>query len=118
MIPKILHQIFIVANNKNDITFPSLWKKFTQKNVQLHPSWEYIYWNNDTLHTLVHTQYPHLQQYFTNNVPPVIQSDIGRYLILYHYGGWYCDFDYELWKTLDKWNIQRSCITIRTVYRN
>lgn len=101
MIPKILHQIFI-ANEKIK-TFPYEWKRFVKKAKSLHRDWEYILWDKKRLYHFIEEHYPQYQLYFTEHTPFVVQSDIGRYLILKHMGGWYFDCDYEIIQPLNVW---------------
>lgn len=102
MIPNILNQIFI--SNTNLLVPPRIWHNYTQTTRKLHTTWEYKFWDNARLKELVDSHYPHLKNYFVESIPAIIQSDIGRYLILKHEGGWYLDFDYEVFRPFNVWN--------------
>lgn len=108
MIPRIFHQIFISCP-KLPVP-PKICKKYIKKLKKLHPHWEYHYWDTNTLHSFIHTQYPAFSEYFSHAIPPVIQSDIGRYLILQYYGGWYLDLDYEFLRPIDVWNDKKNIV--------
>lgn len=101
-IPSVMHQIFI--SNDKIPKLPKQWKTYTKKAIALHPKWHYMYWDKNALYDFIGEHYQAFVPYFTDTVPVVIQADIGRYLILKHFGGWYFDYDYELVQSLDVWN--------------
>lgn len=110
MIPNILHQFFI--SNAKLHSIPTTWANFTKKTCRIHPIWEYKLWNNDYIKKITSHYYPHMTEYFTDNVLPVVQADIGRYLALKHFGGWYFDFDYELFRPLDSFRHKKIILPL------
>ena len=101
VIPDIIHQVFVSSDKLVD--FPKEWQRYAKQAQKLHPKWQYMYWDAKSLREFITKYYKKCLPYFENHIPAVVQSDIGRYLILHTYGGWYLDFDYELLKPLDIW---------------
>jgi hypothetical protein len=66
----------------------------------LNTGWEYIYHNREERADFVLTHYPHLYDSFSK-YPGMLQADVWRYCIVYHYGGVYADMDSVCVKPLD-----------------
>lgn len=86
IIPKKIHQIWLGS------PFPKEFKYITEKWIKLHPDWEYKLWTDKDVSDL----FPLYNQeiyYKSRNFGE--KSDILRYEILYRFGGFYVDIDYE-----------------------
>lgn len=95
-IQKIIHQIWINdthinKNNKKDV--PEKWKKSILRWKELHPTWKHVLWTDEDIINFLKQDFPNfLDTYY--NYPYLIQrADMVRYLILYRFGGVYCDLD-------------------------
>jgi mannosyltransferase OCH1-like enzyme len=90
-IPKIIHQVWSGIEDP----LPGSFKSLTETWKAHHPSWEYIFWDNEKMNEFIRKFYP---AYWTpyNEVKYNIQKwDLIRYLILCQFGGLYADVDYE-----------------------
>lgn len=105
MIPKILHQIFFKPTHIKMQSIPWQWKSFSTKSRKKLKQWQYFYWDYTKASAWLRKHYPELLYLFDNKqYSVVVQTDILRYLLLQHFGGWYIDFDYEITRSLDPWN--------------
>lgn len=92
-IPKIIHQIWI-----GDQPIPEHLKQYMATWQKLHPDWTYILWDNEKVAHL----FMHNRDLFEEAWNWSHKSDILRYELLYHFGGWYADVDFECLKPLDE----------------
>jgi len=84
LIPKIIHQLAppkLKTGNSH-----SNWQK-------KYPDYTCKLWNDSSLEHLVTTSYPWLLSAFKTFPYPIQRADVGRYLVLYHDGGFYADLD-------------------------
>jgi len=104
IIPKIIHQIYEdpAGPPANLLNVAESWK-------ENHPEWEYRFWDKKMINSFLETQCADFLQYY-NSFPFNVQRwDAIRYLILYHIGGLYVDFDYECIKPLDALLTESTC---------
>ena len=99
MIPHILHQ-----------TGPDVLPQWTQDYIvtlkHWHPNWQYRFWSDSDLYSLVQTDYSWLLPEY-NRCSKIGRSDLGRYCILHKHGGVYIDTDMFFLAALDQ-VIQRA----------
>ena len=96
-IPKIIHQIWLGSPLPAEcLELQNTWKKF-------HPDWEYHLWTDESIKNLPLINREIIEQ--TKNLGA--KSDILRYEILYQFGGFYVDTDFECLKPFD--DIHRLC---------
>lgn len=57
-----------------------------------HPNWQIRRWNDTTLWSCINSVFPELSVY-VRQMAPIVLSDVGRYCVLYKYGGFYLDSD-------------------------
>lgn len=95
-IPRIIHQIYEDPDGPpaNLLRIAESWK-------ESHPEWEYRFWNRQMMHDFLETTCPEFSEYYFAYPFNVQRWDAIRYLILYHIGGLYVDFDYECIRPLD-----------------
>lgn len=88
-IPKIIHQIWWQGIDK----LPDKYAKYSKSWVKYHPYWTITYWDKNNIYKLINTYYSNLLK-LINKYPYMIQKiDLAKYIILYHYGGFYIDMD-------------------------
>lgn len=95
-IPRIIHQtwhssIDTVPKEKGD---PYSW-------IELNPSWDYKFWSDETLRQFIQDKFPELLVTYDSYPNPVQRADLGRYCLLYHFGGIYTDIDTTCLQPLD-----------------
>jgi mannosyltransferase OCH1-like enzyme len=86
MIPKTLHQVWL---GKKPI--PKIFLKFKKKWRDLHPDWDYFFWNEEKLKS---TECWNLMKKCDTYSA---QSNVARIYAILNFGGVYADFDIE-WK--------------------
>lgn len=55
--------------------------------------WEYKYVSAEGRDSFVKSFFPEYYQYYSKIQHPIVQADFWRYLVLYEFGGMYCDID-------------------------
>lgn len=93
--PRIIHQTW-----KSD-SVPDEWRGYQESWRRHHPQWEYRLWTDAELRDLIASHHPEMLPRFDAYPLGVQRADVGRYVILKHYGGLYVDLDYECFKPLD-----------------
>lgn len=94
MVPKLIHQTWhsqVYEGTKGD---PASWKA-------QNPDWDYRLWTDDALDAFVAEHYPDFIDLFRGYPKPVFRADLGRYLLLHHFGGVYADIDTDCLRPLD-----------------
>lgn len=95
-IPAILHQTWKSADNiptKSQACMAS-WKK-------LNPTWEFRFYDDKACMDFVAAQYPQYLKTYQALELPVQRADLFRYMVIYHYGGFYADLDTTCRKTIE-----------------
>lgn len=89
-VPDYLHQIYypikspdLSKRNRNKL---QTWKDF-------HPGFKHVLWNETAVIELIKKDYPKLLPLYRSYGHWVQRIDVAKYVILYHYGGWYIDLD-------------------------
>ena len=95
-IPRIIHQIYEdpAGPSPDMLQMAETWKKKM-------PDWEYRFWDKQRMNDFMETVCPDFLFYYNSYPFDVQRWDAIRYLILYHIGGLYVDFDYECIQSLD-----------------
>lgn len=86
-IPKIIHQTWKTSD------IPEQWKTSTSEWKRLHPDWTYILWTDDMNDRYISKFYPEFIEIYRAYEYPIQRADFIRYIILYDFGGMYCDLD-------------------------
>jgi len=97
-IPRKLH--FTWKTDKLD-ELPELFRKIQLKWKMLNPGWEIKIWTDEECEKLVKDFYPEYFFFYSDFEVTAERSDIFRYLVLDHYGGYYADMDIEPLQPLD-----------------
>jgi mannosyltransferase OCH1-like enzyme len=95
-IPRIIHQIYEdpAGPSPELLQIAETWK-------EKMPDWEYWFWNRQKINDFLESTCSDFLSYYRSYPFNVQRWDAIRYLILYHIGGLYVDFDYECIYPLD-----------------
>lgn len=90
MIPELLHQI--IGENPNKVVQKCLnsWEVLKQVDFEI------VRWNDGSLEPFIEIHYPFAINCFKNARNYAERADIARYLLIYHFGGHYIDWDVQL----------------------
>jgi mannosyltransferase OCH1-like enzyme len=115
MIPKLIHQIWIQG-------IKELPKKLYDNHLLIkksNPLYEIKLWDNESISKLLKDKLPKLYYVYINcdklggfGSKFTCMSDIGRFAILYEYGGVYIDLDYECSIDISKLYNENDKITV------
>ncbi|KAK3577873.1 hypothetical protein CHS0354_021843 [Potamilus streckersoni] len=83
-----------------------------------HPSWQYIFWTDDSARCLVHNIHRYLLPTYDGYAENIRRADAIRYVILYEFGGVYADIDVESLRSLDPIIRKYSCILAQEPYEH
>jgi mannosyltransferase OCH1-like enzyme len=98
MIPKIIHQIWTQGCDK----VPEKYRKYQDK-WKNKSGYKYICWDDKSIKELIKKFDKSLLEVYNYFELPQQRSDLGRYIILYLFGGFYIDIDIEAGdKSLDE----------------
>lgn len=99
-IPKIIIQIW-VEKDDNPKPVSAEFKRYMDQFKKMNPDYQHMFFGKKEVESLLRTNYPQYWDTY-NRLPRFIQKmDFARYVILYHYGGFYFDLDVEPLKPLD-----------------
>jgi mannosyltransferase OCH1-like enzyme len=99
MIPRIIHQIWV-----GHYDVPAREKRIAEEIANKHPNYEYKLWTDNNLPVIpAHLQPVYDKMYSQRDY--VYCADMLRWLVVYQYGGWYLDIDWEYISNLDGMNI-------------
>ena len=97
-IPKVIHQIYY----QGEAAIPKDYLRYRQTVLDLHPNWEYYFWDEQQCRSFLQENYPWFLEVYDSYPTSFIQRcDAIRYFFLYHYGGFYIDMDIEFLKPMD-----------------
>jgi mannosyltransferase OCH1-like enzyme len=99
MIDKKIHQIWV-----GHYDIPAREKRIAEEVANQHPNYEYKLWTDNNLPVIpAHLQPVYDKMYSQRDY--VYCADMLRWLVVYQYGGWYLDIDWEYISNLDGMNI-------------
>ena len=94
-IPKVIHQLW------RSPQVPHRWRYTVASVKRYHPGWEYRLWTDYAMELHVRRQHPQLYPVYIGFNRNSMRVDIFRYLLMYDFGGLYCDLDYEFLRPYD-----------------
>jgi len=94
-IPKIIHQTWKTA------IVPTHWRPSQQAWKQLHTTWTYYFWTDETIAMFIQAYYPEHYTFFMQLEYPIQRVDLFRYFVLREFGGVYSDLDIMPVKSID-----------------
>ena len=96
---KIIHQIWFDFSNGR---FPSEKQITTDFIARTNPDYQYIFWDLDSALKLTKCYYPAYHDFLLQNTNRnIIKCDFFRYVLMYHFGGFYFDLDFVVLRSLD-----------------
>ncbi len=95
MIPRIIHQTW------KDQDVPERFLEAQRSWREVHPEWEYRFWTDEDLETLVRERAPELMLLHERYPEAIQRVDAARYVILREFGGAYIDLDVQCLRPLD-----------------
>ena len=90
MVPKIIHQIIGAKASPQIARCLASWYKL------LHYDFKIKIWDDAAIIKFIDENYSFALRAFTEARNYAERADIARYLIIYHYGGYYMDWDVEM----------------------
>lgn len=99
-IPKIIHRIWIPFNS-NNIVVPEIYQKFDIKLKELHPDYEFMEWDENSLDEFIKKHYPEFWPVFSSYDMKVKKHDAARYVLLHHFGGIFIQHSLLFQKPID-----------------
>lgn len=108
-IPKLIHQIHFGG-------VPRYLYKFTKEMASLrkhHKDWGYTLWTEKEANELILTKYAKYHNLF-ESLSIMEKSDFFRYLLMFEFGGVYCDLDVLFHRSIDSF-FTDSCVIDRLV---
>jgi len=100
MINKIIHQVWV-----GEYPMPSREKRISEEIRDKHTDYEYHLWTDSNLpHIPERLQEMYNVMYERKDY--VFCADIIRWLVVYQYGGWYLDIDWEYIQSLNSLNLE------------
>ena len=95
-IPKIIIQTWKTKKN-----IPTQLQQHSNKLKNLHPDYQYLFFSDYDIEHFLKLNYPDYYQTY-NQLPLKIQKiDFFRYVVVYHYGGFYFDLDMNVHDRID-----------------
>ena len=94
MIPRKIHQTWSDPVYTGEHGTPESWRMH-------NPGWEYRLWTDSDLEAFVAGTYPEFLELYLGYPNIVQRADLGRYLLLHHFGGVYADVDTDCLASLD-----------------
>lgn len=106
MVEKIIHQIWI-----GDFKMPLREAKLIKQLKELHPDYEHVLWTDNNVHLSalpdnVRTMY----DYFYNRKDYVFCADLMRIFVVWAFGGFYLDVDFDVKTRLDPFFENEGCL--------
>ena len=115
MIPKIVHNIWIQGYEN----MPEKEAQNLEKLKTLNPQYTFFFWDEIKIISLL-KKYPSLLNCYKklqqNNNTYQFRSDIARYVIMFEYGGIYCDLDFNCISSFDKLFLNKEKSDIYVAY--
>ena len=94
-IPSIIHQTY-----KNE-DLPEVYEMCQNKIKELHPDFEYCFYNDDAIDNIVKNEFPEYYERFNKLPKMILKINVFKYFLMYKYGGIYIDMDYLMFKKFD-----------------
>ena len=94
--PKIVHQTYKTLDFSDKPKYV-----FCQKTVKKYlKDYKYMFWTDNDIKKLINEKYPEYKDLYYSLTPKIKRIDFAKYLILYTYGGFYIDLDFEIFRDI------------------
>lgn len=94
-----IHQIFFTVKSN---TLSDELRTARDSWLKQHKNFNHYLWNETSVIHFIRRYYPHLEPLYKSYNYWVRRVNVARYLILYHYGGWYVDLDMTCVRSLQE----------------
>jgi mannosyltransferase OCH1-like enzyme len=88
-IPRILHQTW------KDHDVPEHFGQMSKTWRKLHANWDYVFWTDDMNRAFISEHFSYFLPVYDSYETNIQRVDAVRYFILYKYGGFFIDMDFE-----------------------
>lgn len=88
-IPSQIHQIY----GFKSAVLAQEHKQKREEWITAHRNYTNSLWDEAAVKDLIKVNYPQLYSMFVSYDSWIQRADVARYVLLYHYGGWYVDLD-------------------------
>lgn len=88
-IPRIIHQTW------RDYQVPEPFVQMSKSWKDHHTNWEYMFWTDEMNRSFIQNHFPFFLTKYDGYTYPIQRVDAVRYFILYQYGGFFIDMDFE-----------------------
>ena len=105
MIPKTIHQIWI-----GNAEMPERERSFCQNVVAMHPDWNYVFWDNESIKKLNPIYLAKMKKIAMHTNTPSFVVDYLKFVLLYEFGGLFLDVDFEMKNSLNKLDLSKKMI--------
>ena len=109
MINKIIHQIWV-----GKYPLPERETRLSKELKEKHPNYEYHLWTDDNLPEIPE-RLKDMYELMYSKKDYVYCADMLRWLVVYQYGGWYLDIDWEFIQSLDSLNINNGIAKLKCI---
>ena len=99
--------------------YPSNFHQLSSKIKKLNPNFNYLFFNRNQIISFIDKNYPFYKACIKNLRYIEAQKNFISYLLIYHYGGIYLDFDIEIYKSFNDLNFNKLIFPLQfTNYNN
>ena len=97
-IPKRIIQVWKTWTSKR----PEMFSSYIESIKKLNPTYEYIFFKDENMDKFLIDNYPEYYETYKKLPLNIQKMDFFRYVVLYHYGGFYFDLDIQGLEPLDE----------------
>jgi len=104
-IPKRIIQLWKTWSDKK----PEMFSVYVQSLKEKNPEYDYMFFKDEQIDEFLQSYYPHYYETYMKLPMNIQKVDFCRYVILYHFGGFYFDLDIQALEPLDEL-IENECV--------
>lgn len=94
-IPKIIHRIWIDKNQPlGNSVLPERYNKYILAWKEYNPDFTHKLWSGKQILELIQEYFPEYVNFYLSLTPFIKKCDFARFVIVYVFGGFYCDIDF------------------------
>lgn len=103
-IPPILHQTW------KDNNIPEEFDRLARSWRKNHAHWEYCFWTDEMNRNFIKEHFAYFLPIYDNYTTNIERVDAVRYFVLYKYGGFYIDLDFECLANIEPVVSDAACV--------